>query len=146
MVFGVFLYTSIHKLMNVEYLAYSIRNYPAFKYLLSPFASSYFIAFLIISFEVGFILLFFFSRLVKAYLYILFLLILYSVNLLSLIIENTYYDCGCGLFYTTSNPPMMILTDLLLIILVFNMYQISKSDGFSFIQKVRELFPLFKHG
>lgn len=114
---GLFLYTGIKKLFDIEYTAYTIRNYPVYKYVLGALVSSYLIAYIVPVLELSAVCLFLVTGLRKALLFVFGLLVFYTLNILSLIIENSYFDCGCGLFYLSSNPSLMLATDLLLVTL-----------------------------
>ena len=117
----IFLYTSINKFKNIEYIAYSIRNYPIYSYILSIYFSSYIISYIIILLEISLVAFFLIFRLRLALHFSIGILTFYSANLLSLIIENSYFNCGCGLFYLTSSPYTMLIVDFVLISLIFSL-------------------------
>jgi hypothetical protein len=134
----IFLYTGIKKLVDLNYIAYVIENYPFYQYLFASFLSSYTLAIMLSISEIALVLMFFFISLKLVLKLVISMLLIYSLNIFSLIIENTFFECGCGLFYLSSNPSLMLITDFILIIVAISLLQcISKNDNDTFIDKLR---------
>jgi hypothetical protein len=125
-----FLYLGINKVLNFEYAAYSIRNYPIYNYFLVTFTNSYHTIIVIIIIEFLSVLVPFFSSLkFSLYLYTG-LVVLYFLNILSLILVNTYFDCGCGLYYSSiSAKNILLFFSFLLIALILTLSKVTESNS-----------------
>lgn len=130
---AVFLFTGIKKLLDLSYISYVIQNYPIYKYLFESFFSPNVLAIIVSVLELTVVIAFYFFRLKIALMWVIGLLIFYYLNIISLIIENTFFDCGCGFFYWSSNPSSMLITDLVFIGLAISMLHIiDKNDQDTF--------------
>ena len=137
---AMFSYTLVNKMGNPDYLAYSIGNYPIYKYLLSYFMAPEPVAYSVILLEFFLILSFFLFQMRHSMIFCSALLGFYVLNLVSLTIENEFFDCGCGLFYKSLNPKYMIFFDLLLISVLFQFLVKVKSDKTFYLKGIAKLY------
>jgi len=135
-----FSYTLVNKVRNPEFLAYSIGNYPLYKYLLSEAVTAEMVAYFIMFIEFCLILSFFLLQLRYSMIFSSAVLVFYVMNLVSLVIENEFFDCGCGLFYISLNPKYMIFFDLLIISVLFHLLKSSTSEKTYFLTGIAKLY------
>jgi len=92
--------------MDFTYAAYVVGKYPIYEYVLSDVVAAEAVVALLIVSGAGIMLSWFVAH-TRSVLYTLSMVyILYTLNVLTLIIENELFGCGCGLFYQTARAPM----------------------------------------
>ncbi|MDQ7062988.1 MAG: hypothetical protein Q9P90_01950 [candidate division KSB1 bacterium] len=130
-----FLYSAVKKIAQFDYFAYVLSNYPIYKYILVSFIASKYLAFAIAILEIAIVCAFILFKIKSAIILSLTTLILYAINLISLIVENTFFECGCALFYKFSNPNIALMFDSLLILIHFYILGMIANEKFNSLTK-----------
>ena len=128
-------------LSNIEYFNYSMSYYPVNKYLVLNIINEKNLYVIPAIFYSGIFFYTFFKVPKKTVLVFIVLIVILILNEISLVVENEFFDCGCALYYKTSNIKFSVGFLILLLIIGCYVYRKYKINSISCtpVSKLRDV-------